>query len=135
MAQVMWKEMRILIAEDEPDLREILATIFECEGSQVVCAEDGVEALRIINSQPIDLVVSDIRMPKCDGIQLLENLRQKSPDQPIVFLATGFADITREIAKEKGAADLINKPFAVPDLLSMIEKHLTALRKFTKQVA
>lgn len=132
MPQVNWPQVNILVAEDEDDLRELLVSIFEYEGSHVHSAKDGHEAVDIINRHPIDLVVSDIRMPNCDGIELLETIKKRNPSNPLVFLATGFADIDQKRAKEKGAEGLIFKPFSVPDLLAMLEAKLTLFPRFTR---
>ena len=132
MSQINWPEVNILVAEDEEDLREILVNVFECEGSKVHSAKDGVEAVEIMKKHPIDVVISDIRMPKCDGIQLLEKIRAKNPDVPIVFLATGFYDINEKQAKEKGAASLIYKPYTIQDLFAVLEENLSHNEKFIR---
>jgi CheY-like chemotaxis protein len=132
MAQVKWDEVNVLVAEDEEDLREILVHVFENEGSHVHSAKDGKEACHILTNHPIDVVLSDVRMPKCDGIQLLEAIRKVNPDNPVVFLATGFADLNEEQAIEKGAASLITKPFSIEDLFSVLESHLLKNANFKK---
>ena len=132
MSQVNWPQVNILVAEDEDDLREILVSIFESEGSQVYAARDGNEAVEIINQHPVDIVVSDIRMPNCDGVKLLEAIRARNPEIPLVFLATGFADINEQEAKKKGAEELIRKPYTIPDLMATIESRLVLQPKFVR---
>lgn len=134
MSQINWPEMSVLVAEDESDLREILVTVFEAEGCKVLEAKNGEEAAQIVRKNPVDIVISDIRMPVCDGIELLEKIRSEHPDNPIVFLSTGFADITEAQAKEKGAACVIYKPYTIQDLFLRLEKSLIESKKFTKTV-
>ena len=130
---IKWDELRILVVEDEPDLREILVMVFEQEGSQVMSAKDGNEAWSLVQSQSPDFVISDVRMPNCDGIQFLETVRKNHPTQPPIFLATGFADINEEQAVQKGAVSLISKPFNINDLFTMIETKLIEQKEFTKR--
>lgn len=126
--------MQILVVEDEPDLREILVMVFEQEGSQVFSAKDGVEALKIMQTENPDFVLSDIRMPKVDGLQLLETIRKRHPSEPPIFLATGFADIDEPQALRKGAVSLIAKPFNINDLFTVIEDKLIGRADFSKRI-
>ncbi len=131
-AKVRWDQARVLIVEDEPDLREILMMVFEQEGTQVMAARDGIEALEILKSYHPDFIISDVRMPNCDGIKLLEKLRQKHPAEPPVFLATGFADLNEAEAIQKGAVSLIAKPFNINELFSILEQKLRSHEPFKK---
>jgi CheY-like chemotaxis protein len=132
--KIKWDQMRILVVEDEPDLRDILVTIFEQEGSHVLAAKDGCEALTILQTENPDFVISDVRMPKLDGIQFLEIIRRRHPSNPPVFLATGFADIDEAQALRKGAISLIAKPFHINDLLTEIEDRLIERADFNKRI-
>ena len=131
-SKIQWDQLNILVIEDEPDLREILITVFEQEGSHVVAACDGLEALQMAQTLLPDLIISDVRMPNCDGLQFLEAFRKKYPSGPPVFLATGYADINEQQAVQKGASCLINKPFNIRDLFSVLEAKLRLHRGFTK---
>lgn len=133
-SKIKWDQMRILVVEDEPDLREILVMVFEQEGSIVVSAKDGMEALSLVQTEKPDFIISDVRMPNCDGIQFLETVRRTHPTLPPIFLATGFADIDEEQAIRKGALTLICKPFNIRDLFATIEDKLITQQGFEKRI-
>jgi len=133
-SKIQWDQMKVLVVEDEPDLREILMMVFEQEGSRVLSARDGLEAMEIAQTQLPDLIISDVRMPNCDGIQFLEAFRKKYPLDPPIFLATGYADIDEEQAVRKGASSLISKPFNMKDLFLILETKLRSHERFTKWV-
>jgi CheY-like chemotaxis protein len=101
----------VLVVDDDDDLREIVALEFSGRGFEVRTAASGDEAVEVVQQAPIDLVVSDVRMPFGDGLDLLARIKTMRPPQPAVILMTGFADLNRDKAKALGAAGLIGKPF------------------------
>ncbi|MFY7992512.1 MAG: response regulator [Bacteriovoracaceae bacterium] len=107
----------ILVVDDEFDLREIMASEFDFLGAKVFQAENVNAAIKILESNSIDLVISDIRMPGATGIDLLNAIKIKNIVVPPIVLITGFADITLEDAFNRGAEALINKPFKLDDLI------------------
>lgn len=107
----------ILVVDDELDLREIIASEFEFQGAKVFQAENVSAAIKVLESNSIDLVISDIRMPGATGIDLLDIIKTKNIIIPPIILITGFADITLEDAFNRGAEALINKPFKLDDLI------------------
>ena len=113
------KSYKILVVDDEPDLRELLADEFEYAGHEPVIASNGKEAFDLCSSHDFDAVISDVRMPGGDGIELLERLRAKE-EAPLVFLVTGYADITRDKALAKGATNLLTKPYDIIELCSSV---------------
>lgn len=88
-------------------------------------AEGGNEALALLEKDPFDLVVSDIRMPHGDGIALLEGVRKKHPNTPRVILVSGFSDFSGEECKAKGAFAVLAKPFDLNEFLQTIDLALT----------
>src|SRR5258708_26359568 len=86
------KDATILLVDDEPDLRTIIAEWFKREGSRVLVAEDGAEALNIIQANQVDVVVSDVRMPVMDGITLLKKVKASGYKSRVMFV-TGFTDV------------------------------------------
>ncbi len=114
----------ILIVDDEPDLRELLR--FEFEMYDCVCleAENGIKAFDIIkaNNPPVDVVISDVRMPKGDGVGLLENIRKMFTEKPAVFFVTGFADISKEEAYAKGVNGMFGKPYNIDFIVEEVKK-------------
>lgn len=125
----------ILVVDDELDLREIIASEFEFQGAVVFQAENVASAIQILESQSIDLVISDIRMPGATGIDLLDIMKTKNIVIPPIVLITGFADITLEDAFNRGAEALINKPFKLDDLVeTSLRLLLTPDERWGKEV-
>ncbi|MFN8370265.1 MAG: response regulator [Bacteriovoracaceae bacterium] len=114
----------ILIVDDEPDLRELLR--FEFELYDCICLEagNGISAFEIIKSgnPSVDIVISDVRMPKGDGVGLLENIRKMSTDKPAVFFVTGFADISKEEAYAMGVNGMFGKPYNIDFIVNEVKK-------------
>ncbi len=114
----------ILVVDDEPSYRQILTLVFESEGHELRIASNGREALQLLREEPADLVVSDIRMPDMDGIEMLRNIRETMPDVAVVFMtAHASVDTTREAFK-LGADDYIEKPFDVDEMKLIANKAL-----------
>ncbi len=113
---------RILIVDDEEEIREILAVELADMGAVVLQASDVPEALAVFTSGPVDLVISDIRMPGASGVQLLSNLRTRTTTIPVILM-TGFADITLPQAHDLGAETLLQKPFDL-SLLGELCRHV-----------
>ena len=115
------KGKNLLVVDDEPDLRTALIFDFKRRGCNIFEAANGAEAIEIVRNYPIDIVVSDIRMPGGDGVDLLKAIRDKSPDIPIVLLTTGYADFTESDAIALGALGLIEKPIDRKKMLHLLE--------------
>lgn len=124
MTDLEWQNLTVLVVEDEVDLRETLVMLFSMKTNQVFQAGDGRQALDLLQKQKVDLIFSDIKMPVCDGVEMLKEVRARDPKLPVVFLATGFADIDAEEAKKRGAAGLLRKPFTIQDLFAAVESAL-----------
>jgi CheY-like chemotaxis protein len=118
------KGKTILVVDDEPDLREVIALEFQLAGAETAEAPNGNEAFALLQSRAFDVVVSDIRMPNGDGISLLDRIKLKNVDCPIVLLITGFSDITTDAAYACGAEGLFIKPFDRKEIVRTIN-HLT----------
>ena len=115
---------RILIADDEQVLRESLASLLEDEGYEVLQAPDGMKAYEIIIEEPIDLVLSDMRMPEMDGLTLLDHLQKATPQTPMIIM-TAYATVENAVsAMRVGAWDYLLKPVQFDDLLLKIERAL-----------
>ncbi len=116
----------LLLVDDEIDLLEILATRFEMAGYKVFTANDGRQALQILEKEHIDLVVTDVQMPEITGVQLLEIIRAKDAVLPAVIFITGYSSITAELAFDKGVQAVFGKPFDFKNLLACVKKFLSA---------
>ena len=113
---------RILIAEDEPKLLEILCDYFASRGAQPVPAKDGREALELAENQEFDGVLLDIMMPQINGLSVCRSLRRNS-DVPIIFLTALSDEEDKLLGYELGADDYVTKPFS----LAVLYAKMTAL--------
>jgi DNA-binding NtrC family response regulator len=127
---------QLLIVDDEPDLRWVLRGLFEEEGFEVHEAGDGDAALVHVSNHLPDVVLSDMRMPKLPGIELLRALRRQTPDLPVILLSAVEDLATAVEAIKEGAFDYQAKPFDAPRLLLSVrraaEQH--ALRREVHQL-
>jgi CheY-like chemotaxis protein len=114
------KDITILVVDDEPALRKAIIFDFKKKGFQVLEAENGRAAFEIVKGQHIDLVLTDVRMPGGDGIELLDNIKARDPNLPVVMFITGFADISLEEAYDKGVNVVFSKPFDRKNLLAAV---------------
>jgi len=112
---------RILIVDDEPELKELIADYFRSLKCQVTEAGGGLEAFKICETRVFDFVVTDLKMAKGNGLELLEKLHAKNANLPKVILVTGFAELTEAQARSKGALALIYKPFKFHQLQQLME--------------
>jgi len=110
----------VLIVEDEPDLRELLAIVCRRAGYQVVTAANGRLGLEAIEKQAFDLVVSDIRMDEVDGLELLQNIRGPLALTMPVILLTGFGGTDEREALALGASAVLHKPCTPQVILKKI---------------
>ena len=115
----------ILVADDDPHIQEVLEVRLSSAGYEVILASDGREALDILASTPVDLVISDIRMPGLDGLELQARLEKTAPNLPIIFL-TAYGSIQDAVkAIKSGAVDYLTKPFEGRELLDKVSKVLS----------
>jgi two-component system OmpR family response regulator len=110
----------ILVVDDEPDIRSMLVDAISLGGHTAVGASDGFEALRGIRDCDINLIVADVNMPRIDGYELINKLRESGNKVPVILLTARQqqADITRGL--KVGADDYITKPFSLEELLLRI---------------
>ena len=114
----------ILIAEDEQVQRESMAAMLIDEGYQVLQAGDGKDAYDLVLKQPVDVVLSDLRMPRMDGMALLEHMQMLAPETPVIML-TAYGTIPNTVAAMRaGAVDYLLKPVQFHDLLRRIRRAL-----------
>jgi CheY-like chemotaxis protein len=118
------KKATILLVDDEPFLREIMAGWLERVAGRVVCAEDGADALRILAEQEIDLILSDVRMPVMDGIALLKNIGGTRNGAPGVIFITGFSDVPLREAYDMGVEAILEKPITREELVKLAARAL-----------
>jgi putative nucleotidyltransferase with HDIG domain len=115
---------RVLIADDDPKVVELLRITLSNSGYEVISAQDGREALEVAGKQKPDLVILDVKMPKATGFEVCESLKGGDPEHcPQVILISGLADAsTRLQGLKKGADDFLTKPFSPQELLAKMER-------------
>jgi CheY-like chemotaxis protein len=122
----MPQSLLILVIDDFPVVREMLSASLERVGHRVLCATDGKMGLEILARQPIDLVLTDIIMPKNNGFQFIGEARKYHPTLPIIAISGGGAAMAKsyslKVAKSLGATMVIKKPFSRQELFHAIEK-------------
>lgn len=121
--------MRILIAEDEDDIRRLLALNMKKEGYDVIECKDGMEALEVFKKQEIHLALLDIMMPNIDGITVMEEIR-KSSIIPIIFITAMSTDSDKVLALGLGADDYIVKPVNAIELTARVAAQLRRCYKY-----
>ena len=125
---------RILVVDDERVIREILAEFLTLEGFSVHTVEDGEKALTELRLRPYDLLITDLKMPKLSGLQLLEKIEQERLGV-LTVLMTGFGTVETAIeAMKKGAYDYLLKPFKVEEVIHVVERALYRQRLQTENI-
>ena len=115
---------RILVVDDELFVRELLLEFLSAEGYEVSLADSGEKAVALMQTQPADLVLVDLKMPGIDGVETLKQIKKIAPDS-LAIIMTGYPTIESSIeALRQGAYDYVVKPFKLDDLKSSIEKAL-----------
>lgn len=114
---------RILVADDERDIRSVLALYLEDAGYEVVEAADGAEALEILQTQPIDLCLLDIMMPVMDGYHVLRRIRETS-DVPVIVISAKGQDPEKILGLNLGADDYMVKPFNPLEAVARVGSNL-----------
>ena len=112
--------MRILVVEDEPDLKEITAKRLKAEGYGVDTCDNGKDAQYYIEHTPYDLILLDVMLPGADGITVLKNIRKKGIKTPVLLLTARDSIEDRVTGLDNGADDYLTKPFAFDELLARI---------------
>ena len=116
------KNMNVLVVDDEKDIREGCERILTRMDFNVLMAKKGEDALKIIDSESVEITLLDLKMPGMDGMEVLQKIREKNTDI-LVIVITGFA--TMETAKEsfkKGVFDFLAKPFKLGEIKEVVAK-------------
>jgi CheY-like chemotaxis protein len=122
------KGLCVLLVEDNPQVREFAEDLLRDMGCDVMSAADGVEALRLLDTQPVDLVFSDVVMPGMSGVELARRIREVKADVP-VLLATGYSD---EIVRSGAEFAVVPKPYRPQELAEAI---VTLLKRHRERAA
>src|SRR4051812_29032350 len=138
----MSRTNRVMIVEDEPNVRLVFRTALESPGMELATAEDGEAALRALKRSPVDLVLLDLQMPNLDGMGLLRQLREEGNDVPVVII-TAYGSVPDAVAAMKfGALDFLAKPLTpevlratVRDVLARHERVKAPVRDAAREAA
>jgi DNA-binding response OmpR family regulator len=117
----------ILIADDEPELVEILRDYLEAEGMQVIAAGDGDAALAAAAANPVDCIILDVMMPGKTGFEVCRAVRATS-DVPVLFLSARREDVDKIRGLGLGGDDYVTKPFSPPEVVARVKAHLRRYR-------
>ena len=118
---------RILVVDDEPQLRHVIQLILDLEGYETLNARGGAEGLRVLAQQPVDLVVLDLLMPEVDGWEVLRQLKSQGRADaiPVILLTAKDQPIDKMLGwKVFGVTDYVTKPFDKSDFLERVAKAL-----------
>ena len=113
--------MRVLVIEDNADLRDYLRVALESEKYEVLTARNGQEALSYLNGHPVDVVLTDLFMPEMDGIEIIAALRKQYPNIHVVAMSGRPGVDYLAVARELGVACTLRKPFEIDELLGALK--------------
>lgn len=111
---------KILVVDDEEMLRQAIEYMLIRAGFEVLTAENGTVAFDIVCKTPIDLIISDMRMPGGSGVDLIHKVKNRDPALPMIMFITAFSDITTEEAFDLGATGILSKPFSRDSLVAQV---------------
>jgi two-component system alkaline phosphatase synthesis response regulator PhoP len=120
------RDVRILLVDDEPQILKIYGEMLEGSGFRIATATDGKEALRLYREGGFDLLVLDLYMPKFDGFEALETIRETDPEIPIILMTGHFPD---EVVADRivglNVAEVLRKPVMISALLNAVNRVLS----------
>lgn len=117
------KNITMLCVDDDDDIRDLLFKALGRRVKNITIATDGKDGLEKFEKQEFDIIVSDIRMPRMDGLEMVKKIREISADIPVIFSTAHNEKSYLERARELNAAEYFLKPVMVKDLLDAILKH------------
>ena len=123
--------VRIMIIEDDKEMRSLLKDFLEEEGFATDSASNGVDALQMLSKDHFDLVITDIRMPGLTGLDILPRIRRLKPEIPIIVMTAYGSDDVRRRSLERGATIYLEKPIHLSKLRAVIREMV--LRKSSEQ--
>lgn len=132
MTESEYQQYTILVVDDEEVVVSLVQDALEEEGFTVITSEDPHKAMKISDEQQIDLLITDIRMPNMNGIDMAKSIHQKNPNIAVIFM-TGYANLnSAKEAIKQGASDYILKPFELTEIRQAVFKAVEQLQKEAK---
>ena len=127
---------KILVVDDEEHIQELISFNLENNGYKVICAGDGVEALKLVRSELPNLILLDLMLPEIDGYDVCKQIRRDNSisNMPIIMITAKGDELDKVLGLELGADDYITKPFAVRELVARVKAVLrrTAIQQIDK---
>ncbi len=116
---------RVLVVDDDKDVRMSVGELLKAAGHEVICAADGAEAIQQLRVERADVAVMDVFMPEMDGFEAIAHFRTLRPGMPIIAMCgRPDADAMLQVAAAMGAAAVLHKPFSADELTAAVEKAL-----------
>ena len=114
----------MLVVDDDADMRDVLASVLQELGLHVLEAQDGLEALAVIHANPsLSLIISDLKMPRCDGLELARALQALSwPSVPPFVMISGYSDPALGRAEELNIKAILRKPFRLEEIHALVAR-------------
>ncbi|VYU38877.1 response regulator [Clostridium tertium] len=122
---------RILIVDDEKEIRDLVDIYLKGEGYETLKAENGEEALKLLEKEKVDLIILDIMMPKVNGIEACLKIREER-EMPIIMLSAKSEDMDKILGLNTGADDYLTKPFNPLELVARVKSQLRRYKRFNK---
>ena len=119
-------QRRILVVDDEPEIRNLLRSVLQTAGHEVILASNGIEGLETAFREPVDLICLDVRMPQMDGVEMCMVLKQdpRTQDIPVLVITAYDTEESRGLMGSVGGTRMMSKPFDVPDLIETVAEML-----------
>lgn len=115
------REVRVLVADDDQAIRQLVCTIIQREGLEVDCVEDGAEAIEKLKTHEYAVILLDLMMPRVDGFGVVEHLKAHPPvHKPVILIISAYADQSFQRVDASVVAGVLRKPFEVADLGSLV---------------
>jgi len=123
----------ILVVEDNRDIANLVSMHLKDLNCQVKHAADGLQGLKLVQSQKFDLIILDLMLPNIDGIELCQRIRQQSIYTPILMLTSKSSELDRVLGLEVGADDYLTKPFSIRELLARVKALFRRIEVFSEK--
>lgn len=107
----------VLVVEDEPEVRDLVSEALSVAGHQTLIASDGLEAINLLQTKKPDLIISDVNMPKLDGFSMVEKIRDRGIETPVIFLTARSEKPDVGLGFRIGADDYVAKPFGIEEIV------------------
>jgi len=117
---------RVLVVDDEREIRDVLYELLTLEGFEVKTATNGVMALTELLKDPYDLLITDLNMPQMNGLELVERIHREKLGIPMIMMSSLIAQVSKEYVRERGVSICISKPFRFQEFTDAVKDGLGA---------